>query len=95
MFAIDICAYAIMSNHYHLVLKVNKDTVDAWSDFEVAMRWKQLFNRHILVDNWLSEKKITQAETDKALEFIQKWRERLYDLGWYKTLTFIRIQINN
>jgi len=83
MFAVDICAYAIMSNHYHLVLKVDKEQALAWSDVEVAMRWKQLFNGHLLVDNWLSDKNITQAETDKALEFIQKWRLRLYDLGWY------------
>lgn len=83
IFAIDICAYAIMSNHYHLVLKVNKDVADSWSDIDVAMRWKQLFNGHLLVDNWLSEKQITQAETDKALDLIQLWRARLYDLGWY------------
>jgi len=25
VFTIDICAYAVMSNHYHLVLKVDKE----------------------------------------------------------------------
>jgi hypothetical protein len=83
VFAIELCAYSIMSNHYHLVLKVNKDLVSQWDDKEVALRWMQLFKGHVLVDRWLSDIKITQAETDKALEFIAKWRERLYDLGWY------------
>ncbi|MDO6428809.1 transposase [Thalassotalea sp. 1_MG-2023] len=83
IFAIDICAYAIMSNHYHLVLKVDKDKAEHFSDIEVVMRWKKLFNGHILVDRWLSTPGITQAEKDKALEIIQIWRARLYDLGWY------------
>jgi REP element-mobilizing transposase RayT len=83
VFAIDICAYAIMSNHYHLVLKVDKAKTERWSDIEVAMRWKQLFNGHMLVDRWLTKPDITQAETNKALELIQIWRSRLYDLGWF------------
>jgi hypothetical protein len=83
IFAIVLCVYSIMSNHYHLVLKVNKPKAQAWSDQDVALRWKQLFKGHILVDRWLGNTVITQAETDKALEFIAVWRERLYDLGWY------------
>lgn len=83
VFAIDICAYAIMSNHYHLVLKVNKDIAEAWSDEEVAMRWKCLFSGHVLVDRWLGNTQITQPEKDKAIELVQIWRARLYDLGWY------------
>ena len=83
IFTIDICAYAIMSNHYHLVLKVDKDKAESLSDLEVVYRWKQLFNGHVLVDRWLTKKNITQAETDKALALILIWRERLFDLGWY------------
>lgn len=32
IFAIDICAYAVMSNHYHLVLHVNRNRSRDWSD---------------------------------------------------------------
>ena len=83
IFAIDICTYSIMSNHYHLVLKVNKSCAQSMSDTEVVIRWKQLFNGHVLVDRWLTQADITQAEKDKALALIQIWRTRLYDLGWY------------
>ena len=31
VFAIDICAYAFMSNHYHLVLKVDKNRAENWN----------------------------------------------------------------
>jgi putative transposase len=37
-FAIDICAYAILSNHYHLVLKVNKAESMLWSEEQVIQR---------------------------------------------------------
>ena len=32
VFCIEICAYAIMSNHYHLVLYINKEQVDGLTD---------------------------------------------------------------
>ena len=83
IFTIDICAYAVMSNHYHLVLKVNKIEADDLSDIDVAMRWKQLFNGHVMVDRWLTMSDITQAEKTQALKIVQTWRGRLYDLGWY------------
>ena len=43
VFAIRICAYAVMSNHYHLVLFVDKDLALSWSDEEVVNRWAGLF----------------------------------------------------
>jgi hypothetical protein len=38
LFAIGVCAYAVMSNHYHLVLKIEPDTAANWSEREVAER---------------------------------------------------------
>ncbi len=43
IFAIEVCAYAIMENHYHLILRTRPDIVAAWSDREVAIRWLTLF----------------------------------------------------
>ena len=43
VFYIDICAYAIMSNHYHLVLHVSSNAADK-SDKEVLLyRWQLIF----------------------------------------------------
>ncbi|MCP4297177.1 MAG: transposase, partial [Proteobacteria bacterium] len=44
VFAIKICAYAVMSNHYHIVLFVDTEQAESWSDEEVTQRWGRLFN---------------------------------------------------
>ena len=46
VFAIEVCAYAILANHYHLLLRTRPDIVALWSDREVARRWLTLFPRH-------------------------------------------------
>jgi REP element-mobilizing transposase RayT len=38
IFAIDICAYAVMSNHLHVVIKVDADKAKHWSDKDVQHR---------------------------------------------------------
>jgi REP element-mobilizing transposase RayT len=43
IFAIDVCGYAVMSNHLHLVLRARPDLVEDWPDLEIALRWKRLF----------------------------------------------------
>ena len=41
IFSIEICAYAVMSNHYHLVLHVNRAQAAAWSVAELVERGLQ------------------------------------------------------
>ena len=42
-FAIDVLDYAVLSNHFHVVLRNRPDIVAQWSDREVAKRWWRLF----------------------------------------------------
>jgi REP element-mobilizing transposase RayT len=83
VFAIDVCAYAIMSNHYHLVLHVDTATAKSWSDEEVAQRWTTLYKAPLLVTRWLNGELKSKAETRKTLELIDDWRERLTDISWF------------
>ena len=84
VFSVDICAYAIMSNHYHVILRLDPDTAKTWSADDVVSRWKQLYKSHILVDQWFSEpSKCPPGVQQKAQEIIEKWRARLCDLSWF------------
>ena len=47
--SIEIAAYAIMNNHYHVVLHINRDKALAWSIPEVVAHWHQLFNGSALL----------------------------------------------
>lgn len=38
-FAVDIYAYAVMSNHFHLVIHYNPKAPLGWTDLEVVDRW--------------------------------------------------------
>ena len=83
VFAVDICAYAIMSNHYHLVLRVNHAQAAQWTAKEVIQRWSQLFSLPVLVERYRSDQDMGQAETGKALSIIADWRKRLGDISWF------------
>ena len=82
IYAIDICAYAIMSNHYHLVLRVNANEADNWPESEIIERWSKLFNLPLLVKRYQGGK-TSAAENIEALKLIKSWRERLHDISWF------------
>lgn len=42
-FAVAVHGYAVMSNHYHLVIEVDPLAPQGWSDETVARRWLDLF----------------------------------------------------
>jgi len=42
-FAVEVHAYAIMSNHFHLVVHYDPKASGIWSDAEVARRWLDAF----------------------------------------------------
>jgi REP element-mobilizing transposase RayT len=83
IFAIDIAAYAIMSNHYHVVLHVDSERAQSWSEREVAERWHRLFKGSLLGLRYCRDEMLTTAE-DKALkEQIANWRQRLMSISWF------------
>jgi hypothetical protein len=43
LFAVDICGFAVLSNHLHLVLRIRPDLAQDWSDEEVVLPWQRLF----------------------------------------------------
>ncbi|ABE55674.1 protein of unknown function DUF1568 [Shewanella denitrificans OS217] len=44
VFAIDVAAFAVMSNHLHVVLRIDIEIANRWTDREVLEQWHKLFN---------------------------------------------------
>ena len=82
IFCIDVCAYAVMSNHYHVVLHVDATRARKLTIREVAQRWTQLFAPPHLVRRWL-DRKASDVERVAAEAIVEAWRSRLYDLSWF------------
>jgi REP element-mobilizing transposase RayT len=75
IFAVQVCAYAVLSNHFHLVLRIDADAARDWSDDEIVSRYTRLFRglndprKHLI--------------PSRAAPVIDFWRARLADLSWF------------
>jgi REP element-mobilizing transposase RayT len=83
VFAVDVAAYAVMSNHYHLVVKLSPDEVEPWSMDEVLARWCSLYKGPPLVQRYHRGDELCAAELRRVEEYAETFRQRLADLSWF------------
>lgn len=83
VFTVDLCAYAVMSNHYHVVVRMDLQRCAALSDREVAGHWLRLFKAPAMVQRWLGGELLHQAELLVVYALVALWRQRLCDLSWF------------
>ena len=75
-----------MSNHYHVVLRVDQDLAESWNAIEVIERWNVFFTLPTLISRFMKGECTTSAELKAVDEIIEKWRVRLYDISWFMRL---------
>ncbi len=83
LFAIDVCAYAVMSNHYHLVLKLCPNQALQWSDDQVMARWCTLFQGPLLVQRYRAGVPLSTPEMTTLGDIARVWRSRLASISWF------------
>ncbi len=81
--ALDICAYAVMSNHYHIVLHINAERAKGWTDTEVIERWHRLYTGNFLTQQYLGGKDLYEEQLKVIAELATEWRERLMSISWF------------
>lgn len=81
VFNLDVCSYAVMSNHYHLVLKINS-TKD-WSEKHVFAYWSQLCNLPVICSKFMSKEPQSKAELAMVYLLADKYRKRLMSISWF------------
>ena len=83
VFAIEVCAYAVMSNHYHTVLHIHRELGESWDTREVLERWTKLFSGPLLVQRFLANDAMGKSELQRVEEFAEEYRSRLLDISWF------------
>ncbi len=83
LFAIDVCAYAVMSNHYHLVLKLCPDQLNDLTDDDIIERWCALFKGPLLIQRYRSGESLTPPERSTVSDIARVWRRKLASLSWF------------
>ena len=67
-FAIDIASYSVMSNHYHLVLFIDRDTAAEWTQEQVIAHWHALFSGSVLSQRYTQGEALSKAESQALIE---------------------------
>jgi len=81
IFAIDICAYSVMSNHYHLVLHINKQKALSWSFDEVITRWHKLYKGTFISQAYVKNETLQPSQMKLLKETVSTWRKRLMEIS--------------
>ena len=93
-FGIDLLCFAILSNHFHLILRSRPDVVATWDDTEVARRWLMLCPVRKNDEGFAeepNEAELNMIRNDpQRLETI---RLRLSDIAWWMRLLCQNIAI--
>ncbi len=79
-FAVAIHAYAVMSNHLHLVLQIEPAATGTWSDIDVANRWVRVFPPSEHTEAARVRKRDALLQQPERLAVL---RTRLADLSWF------------
>jgi len=83
VFALDVAAYAVMSNHLHVVLYIDLETANNWSDREVVIQWHKLFNGTDLTQKFAKGDVIEECMVAPLKHLIATYRSRLSDISWF------------
>ena len=81
VFCIDVAGYAILSNHYHVVVRVDQERASALPDLEVIERWHRIYKGPEIIRQYLAEESLSESELQEVADIIAQWREQLTNIS--------------
>jgi len=85
-FSIDVCAYAIMHNHNHLVLHVDTERAKTWSNTDVIRRWHSVHPSKTITAMYLDPKQrvtLSPIQLSTVQKIANIYRERLTNISYF------------
>ena len=83
IFAVGVYAYAVMSNHVHVVLRIDPALAARWPDQEVAMRWVRLFPATVNGEVDVPACRVKEQTLLGNADRLSVCRQRLGSLAWF------------
>ena len=83
VFAVAVGGFSVTDNHLHVLLRLDPDLAQAWSDEEVVRRWGRLFPPR---DKSRQPMPVTQHWIQwrlKDARWVARARRRLQSLSWF------------
>ena len=77
LYAVSIWAYAVMSNHLHVVIEMHADIARTWSPDEIAVRWLGLYPPED------GQYEVAKAQIVGNSDRLGVLRSRLCSLSWF------------
>ncbi|MFT7259234.1 MAG: putative transposase [Glaciecola sp.] len=85
-FSINVCAYAIMHNHNHLVLHVDTERAQTWSNIEVIQRWHSIHPSKTITAMYIDpqqRERLTPIQLSTINKITKIYRERLTSISYF------------
>ncbi|CAM4308961.1 transposase [Pseudoalteromonas byunsanensis] len=83
IFCIDVCAFAVMSNHTHVVLYIDDKKAQRLSDKAILLRWHKLFKGSKLALMYLKGECLDKGQRFFLSKEIKEYRTRLSNISWF------------
>ena len=83
VYTIDICAFAVMSNHTHIVVKIQAEKATTLRDTDVLNRWHKLHFGTLLTRKYCQTSMCDKHLLPTLNATVDVYRKRLSDLSWF------------
>jgi len=83
VFYLDVVAYAVMSNHYHIVLFIDQEAQQSAGVKDIVTRWHKLHKGNPVSVKYLDGDVLEPQEIEQLNTYVDKWREQLASISWY------------
>ena len=83
VFFLEVVAYAVMSNHVHIVLFIDQQAENDADALDIVRRWHQIHQGNTLSAKFLNQEPIEPHERERLDTLIDLWRVRLSSISWY------------
>jgi REP element-mobilizing transposase RayT len=75
--------WLVMSNHYHLVLKLCPKQIESLSDDDIVDRWCALFKGPLLIQRYRDGESLRSFERNGVSDIVNVWRSKLASISWF------------